>query len=832
MSCCKRKELKLVYERMCVATHALLKKPIVPPHTIHASQVQSDGHVVSLEVKQIHKRREPHKHYIYELVVTWSSGANLHVFRRYSNFFEFQVQLSAQQSLLVGLGGSTQMTNTVIPTLPCRAFIGRSNVKQVAQKRKDRLEEFCESIMNLPQELICSDIFTRFFSLWPDDTDSVSSPDPAQPGEDDMDSECTEFIAIADYDPTNMHQIAVSAGMKLQVLERRLSGWWLCLAGNEQGYLPASILQPLEGIHDNEKVEDFSCKYYIANAGYISNNSDELTLKKGQTVQVVFKSYDGWWRVKCGEDTGIVPSLYLTESEHQQRKDTLERISKKELYTTPSNSFNPPPRRGTLGRNEKIVSMYSVLEEVPQETVKRSSVKYALINKSKNDKKKANAEIEDIIHKMLDISLDENPDISINYELSDQLVKGMQLTQSLHSVQNQGKLPKPPKPPRKHVNAQEPTNNMLQRSPSTPSFVDNSIYQNMEKVSHTNILSRPFDASDCSLVLSNNKCSVSKDDEDIDYINWLPSIDPINVDDVNEYTVSSPFGHKSNQHLSLRESSSMPQKVLPKMFVAIEQYTAQNEACVSFKTGDNATLIEKSEDAVWSFVRVNGEEGWSPSEYWKPIALKKPGKVPPPNIKPTRPTKVVTPIDVPSPASRRLSSYEKKPLPVPPARNIAKAPPTVVSAPPPPVSLRPAVEQPEAPRRTKSPMTVLATSSQPVAREGKVRAREETGQLLWGKMTRKFCEELLLHRAKQGEFIFRESTNREGELVLSMRYHYRVHHFNIKQEDNWYCIGEKFRVRTLSEIILHFQKTPIASYKEYGDKLIDVFLSRPLEKDS
>ena len=49
---------------------------------------------------------------------------------------------------------------------------------------------------------------------------------------------------------------------------------------------------------------------------------------------------------------------------------------------------------------------------------------------------------------------------------------------------------------------------------------------------------------------------------------------------------------------------------------------------------------------------------------------------------------------------------------------------------------------------------------------------------------------LLLQRAKQGEFIFRESPNREGELVLSMRHQARVRHFSIKQRNGWFCMGE------------------------------------------
>ena len=108
---------------------------------------------------------------------------------------------------------------------------------------------------------------------------------------------------------------------------------------------------------------------------------------------------------------------------------------------------------------------------------------------------------------------------------------------------------------------------------------------------------------------------------------------------------------------------------------------------------------------------------------------------------------------------------------------------------------------------------------------------QDTNQYLWGRMSREDCEDILLQRAKQGEFIFRESPNREGELVLSMRYNYRIHHFNIKQEDGWFCIGENFRFKFLPEIISHYQKRPIAYFREKDYSLVEIFLSKPLEKE-
>eukprot|EP00800_Vazella_pourtalesii_P006167 TRINITY_DN1762_c0_g1_i6.p1 TRINITY_DN1762_c0_g1~~TRINITY_DN1762_c0_g1_i6.p1 ORF type:complete len:281 (+),score=50.17 TRINITY_DN1762_c0_g1_i6:187-1029(+) len=149
----------------------------------------------------------------------------------------------------------------------------------------------------------------------------------------------------------------------------------------------------------------------------------------------------------------------------------------------------------------------------------------------------------------------------------------------------------------------------------------------------------------------------------------------------------------------------------------------------------------------------------------------------------------------------------------------------------PDVTSKPEIDDIESFRRTNSPFRSPKPSPRHQRYDSKSHPREDTKQYLWGMMSRGDCETLLLQRAKQGEFIFRESPNREGELVLSMRYNYRIHHFNIKQEDGWFCIGENFRVRSLPEIISHFKKTPIASYKEHSDKLIDVFLSQALEKN-
>jgi len=39
--------------------------------------------------------------------------------------------------------------------------------------------------------------------------------------------------------------------------------------------------------------------YYIATRGHSAQNSDELSFKKGDVMQIIQKLGDGWWRARC-----------------------------------------------------------------------------------------------------------------------------------------------------------------------------------------------------------------------------------------------------------------------------------------------------------------------------------------------------------------------------------------------------------------------------------------------------------------------------------------------------------------------------------------------------
>ncbi|KAL7843942.1 hypothetical protein SRHO_G00224810 [Serrasalmus rhombeus] len=49
--------------------------------------------VQDVTVQDVQKRRNPSKHYVYIIKVSWSDGTTEVIFRRYSKFFDLQMEL-------------------------------------------------------------------------------------------------------------------------------------------------------------------------------------------------------------------------------------------------------------------------------------------------------------------------------------------------------------------------------------------------------------------------------------------------------------------------------------------------------------------------------------------------------------------------------------------------------------------------------------------------------------------------------------------------------------------------------------------------------------------
>nr|XP_013809251.1 PREDICTED: neutrophil cytosol factor 1 [Apteryx mantelli mantelli] len=115
----------------------------------------------------------------------------------------------------------------------------------------------------------------------------------------------------------------------------------------------------------------------------VLKQEDELTLKEGDTIEVIHKLLDGWWVIRKDENMGYYPSMYLQKSgeENSPVKSELRNRS-------------APPRRSTI-RNAKSIHKHS-RKQISQETYRRNSRKYiqSRRNMKGNFKEKANIILE------------------------------------------------------------------------------------------------------------------------------------------------------------------------------------------------------------------------------------------------------------------------------------------------------------------------------------------------------------------------------------------------------------------------------------------------------
>lgn len=113
-------------------------------------------------VQGVEKRKFPNKHYVYIIQVTWTTGATNKIYRRYSQFFEFQLALLSQFPVQ---GGKRNPEDRVIPFLPGKILFGRSHIRGVAEQRMGPITEYLEKLISLPQEVSASQIVNNFFEV-------------------------------------------------------------------------------------------------------------------------------------------------------------------------------------------------------------------------------------------------------------------------------------------------------------------------------------------------------------------------------------------------------------------------------------------------------------------------------------------------------------------------------------------------------------------------------------------------------------------------------------------------------------------------------------------
>ncbi|XP_059397654.1 SH3 and PX domain-containing protein 2B-like isoform X1 [Carassius carassius] len=289
--------------------------------------------VQEVTVQDVQKRRNPNKHYVYIIKVAWSDGSTEIIFRRYSKFFDLQMELLDKFPVE---GGQKDPKRRIIPFLPGKILFRRSHIRDVAMKRLKPINEYCRALIQLPVYISQCEEVRLFFETRPEDLNppkeepsgkkksgivkrvtsflkrggDLSSADPLL---------LEQYVAVTDYEKQESSEISLYVGQVVEVIEKNESGWWFVSTEDAQGWVPATCLEA------QDDPDDFSLpaeeeEKYTAIYPYSARDQDEIDLERGMTVEVIQKNLEGWWKIRYQGKEGWAPASYLKKADILSQK--------------------------------------------------------------------------------------------------------------------------------------------------------------------------------------------------------------------------------------------------------------------------------------------------------------------------------------------------------------------------------------------------------------------------------------------------------------------------------------------------------------------------------
>ncbi|XP_075389476.1 SH3 and PX domain-containing protein 2A isoform X1 [Tenrec ecaudatus] len=295
-------------------------------------------------VVDVEKRRNPSKHYVYIINVTWSDSTSQTIYRRYSKFFDLQMQLLDKFPIE---GGQKDPKQRIIPFLPGKILFRRSHIRDVAVKRLKPIDEYCRALVRLPPHISqCDEVF-QFFETRPEDVNPPKEDYGGSKRKSGADSNAEpmileQYVVVSNYKKQENSELSLQAGEVVDVIEKNESGWWFVSTSEEQGWVPATYLEAQSGTRDDSDINTSKTgevskrrkahlrrldrrwtlggmvnrqhsreEKYVTLQPYTSQSKDEIDFEQGVTVEVIRKNLEGWWYIRYLGREGWAPASYL-----------------------------------------------------------------------------------------------------------------------------------------------------------------------------------------------------------------------------------------------------------------------------------------------------------------------------------------------------------------------------------------------------------------------------------------------------------------------------------------------------------------------------------------
>ncbi|XP_056385681.1 SH3 and PX domain-containing protein 2A isoform X2 [Hyla sarda] len=303
--------------------------------------------VVDVCVQDVQKRRNPSKHYVYIIKVNWSDSTQHVIYRRYSKFFDLQMQVLDKFPIEAGQKDPKQR---IIPFLPGKILFRRSHIRDVAVKRLKPIDEYCRALVKLPAHISRCEEVLRFFEARPEDLDPPKEDYGSSKRKSGADGNSEpmileQYVVVSNYEKQENSEISLKAGELVDVIEKNESGWWFVSTAEEQGWVPATYLDSQSGTKDDSEINTSKLgdvtkrrkahlrrldrrwtlggivnrqqsreEKYVTIQPYTSQGKDEIGFEKGVTVEVIQKNLEGWWYIRYQGKEGWAPASYLKKA--------------------------------------------------------------------------------------------------------------------------------------------------------------------------------------------------------------------------------------------------------------------------------------------------------------------------------------------------------------------------------------------------------------------------------------------------------------------------------------------------------------------------------------
>ncbi|NXX22505.1 SPD2B protein, partial [Podargus strigoides] len=252
---------------------------------------------------------------VYIIKVTWSNGSTEVIYRRYSKFFDLQMQMLDKFPME---GGQKDPKQRIIPFLPGKILFRRSHIRDVAVKRLIPIDEYCKALIQLPPYISQCEEVLQFFETRPDDLtppkDTRVGSCPPCAGADSASVDplvLEQYVVVADYQKQESSEISLCVGQLVDIIEKNESGWWFVSTSEEQGWVPATCLEAQDGVQDEFSMQPDEEEKYTVIYPYTARDQDEMNLDKGAVVEVIQKNLEGWWKIRYQGQEGWAPASYL-----------------------------------------------------------------------------------------------------------------------------------------------------------------------------------------------------------------------------------------------------------------------------------------------------------------------------------------------------------------------------------------------------------------------------------------------------------------------------------------------------------------------------------------